>query len=139
MITPQAKLASDEDETVVPILEETVRLHKRQVATGKVSVRTVVDSIEEVASADLKSETAEVTRVSIDKIVDEAPGVRTEDGVVIIPVVEEVMVVEKRLLLKEELHIRRVMETEAVEVPVTLRKQRAIIEHQQGSDEEDRP
>ena len=44
------------------------------------------------------------------------------------PVVEEVVVVEKRLVLKEEIHIRRTAQTEAVEVPVTLRKQRAVVE-----------
>jgi stress response protein YsnF len=37
-------------------------------------------------------------------------------------------VVEKRLVLKEELHIRRRVTHENVEVPVTLRKQRAVIE-----------
>jgi stress response protein YsnF len=39
-----------------------------------------------------------------------------------------VLVVEKRLVLKEELHIRRRIEIETAEVPVTLRKQRAIVE-----------
>ena len=48
----------------------------------------------------------------------------------IVPVVEEVLVVEKRLVLKEELHIRRTSQTELVEVPVTLRKQRAVVERQ---------
>jgi stress response protein YsnF len=45
-------------------------------------------------------------------------------------VLEEVLVVEKRLVLKEELHIRRRVETETVEVPVTLRKQRAVVERE---------
>jgi stress response protein YsnF len=54
--------------------------------------------------------------------------VRTEGDVVIVPVLEEVLVVEKRLVLKEELHIRRDATRENVEVPVTLRKQRAVIE-----------
>ena len=42
--------------------------------------------------------------------------------------------VEKRLVLKEELHIRRRIDTEAVEVPVTLRKQRAIVEREAPDD-----
>jgi stress response protein YsnF len=45
-----------------------------------------------------------------------------------VPVLEEVLVVEKRLVLKEELHIRRRATTETVEVPITLRKQRAVVE-----------
>jgi len=38
------------------------------------------------------------------------------------------MVIEKRLILKEELHIRRCTSAEQVRVPVSLRKQRAVIE-----------
>jgi stress response protein YsnF len=64
----------------------------------------------------------------VDRVVSEAPGVRTEGGVTIVPVLEEVLFVEKRLVLKEELHIRRTATTETVELPVTLRKQRAVIE-----------
>jgi stress response protein YsnF len=41
------------------------------------------------------------------RIVETAPEIRTEGDVTILPVVEEVLVVEKRLVLKEELHIRR--------------------------------
>ena len=44
------------------------------------------------------------------------------------PVSEEVLVVEKHPVLKEELHFRRRVEAKATEVPVTLRKQRAIVE-----------
>jgi stress response protein YsnF len=54
--------------------------------------------------------------------------VRTEGDVTILPILEEVLVVEKRLVLKEELHIRRHLARENVEVPVTLRKERAVVE-----------
>ena len=46
----------------------------------------------------------------------------------IVPVFEEVLVVEKRLVLKEELHLRKCTSVEAVEAPVTLRKQTARVE-----------
>jgi stress response protein YsnF len=48
----------------------------------------------------------------------------------IVPVLEEILVVRRQLVLKEELHIQRRVETEAVPVPVTLRKQRAIVERE---------
>jgi stress response protein YsnF len=54
--------------------------------------------------------------------------VRTEDDVMIVPVLDEVSVVQKQLVLEEELHIRRQVESEAVEVPVTLCKQWAVVE-----------
>jgi stress response protein YsnF len=66
--------------------------------------------------------------VPIDRLVDVAPAIRTEGDVTIIPVVEEILVVETKLVLKEEVHIRRTLTKETVEQSVTLRKQRAIVE-----------
>ena len=115
-------------EEIIPVVEETATVGKRQVVTGRVRVQTVTDTLEELAHADVQRETVEVTRVPVDKMVEAAPEIRTEDDVTIVPVLEEVLVVEKRLVLKEELHIRRRVATEAVEVPVSLRKQRAVVE-----------
>lgn len=117
-----------ETREVLPLVEEELRIDKRSVTTGKVRVRSVVDTVEEVARADLTGERVEVTRVPIDREVEAPPPTRTEGDVTIVPVMEEILVVEKRLVLKEELHIRRHVTHENVEVPVTLRKQRAVIE-----------
>jgi uncharacterized protein (TIGR02271 family) len=113
---------------VIALAEEEVRLDKRMVTTGKVRVRTIVDVETELAKATLDGETVEVTRVPINRIVDQAPGIRVEDNVTIIPVLEEILIVEKRLVLKEEVHIRKLATTEDVEIPVELRKQHAVIE-----------
>jgi uncharacterized protein (TIGR02271 family) len=115
-------------EEVVPLAEEIATIAKRQVVTGRVRVQTLTDTAEELAKATLKSDTVEVTRVPVDKVVETAPEIRTEGNVTIVPVLEEVLVVEKRLVLKEELHIRRRATTETAEVPVTLRKQRVVVE-----------
>jgi uncharacterized protein (TIGR02271 family) len=112
----------------VPIVEEDLRVGKRAVTTGRVRIRSVTDNVEEIARATLDEEMVEVTRVPIGREIEAAPAVRTEDGVVIVPIIEEVLIVEKRLVLKEELHIRRTVAHEEVEIPVTLRKQRAVIE-----------
>jgi hypothetical protein len=71
-----------------------------------------------------------VERVPIDREVSETPSIREEDGVTIVPVVEEILVVERRLRLKEELHIKKVRRTEDVEVPVTVRSTRATVERE---------
>jgi uncharacterized protein (TIGR02271 family) len=117
-------------EEILPLVEETATVHKQEIVAGKVRVRTVTDTVEELAKANLQSDSVEVTRVPVDKVVDTAPEIRTEGDVTIVPVLEEVLVVTKRLVLKEELHIRRRVETETVEVPVTLRKQRAVVERE---------
>ncbi len=113
---------------VIPIVEEELTLDERMVTTGKVRVRTVVDVIDDMVRASLDEERVEITRVPIDRTVDHVPDIRTENDVTIIPVMEEILVVEKRLVLKEELHVRKRITTEKVEVPVQRRKQRAIVE-----------
>ena len=118
----------EHDRQVIPIVEETVRIDKRQTVSGKVRVRTEVNSVEQVVRETLTDETVEVTRVPINRRIEQIPEVRTENGVTILPVIEERLVVEKQLFLKEELHIRRDVNTETVEVPVTLRSERAIVE-----------
>ena len=119
---------SGSEDMVLPLMEEVARIGKRQVTTGKVRVTTVSDTIEEVAGATLQGEEVDIVRVPVDRVVSEAPVMRTEGEVTIVPILEEILVVEKQLVLKEELHIRRRATSEKVEVPVTLRKQRAVIE-----------
>jgi uncharacterized protein (TIGR02271 family) len=121
-------------EELIPLVKEVATVDKRQVVTGRMRVQTVTDTVEEFAHADVQRETVEVTRVPIDKVVETVPGIRTDGDVTIVPVLEEVLVVEKRLVLKEELHIRRRVEQETIEVPITLRKQRAIIERTDPDD-----
>ena len=121
-------MADERTTEVIPLIEEELHLEKRSSVTGKVRVRTETEAVEEIARATLDGENVEVTRVPVGREVSAAPAVRTEGDVVIVPVLEEILVVEKRLVLKEELHIRRQVRTEQVEVPVQLRKQRAIVE-----------
>ena len=61
----------------------------------------------ETSTDTLFAEEADVRRVPVNRIVSEAPQTRQEGEVTIVPIVEEVLVVEKRLLLKEEIHIVR--------------------------------
>jgi uncharacterized protein (TIGR02271 family) len=116
---------------VLPVIEETARIEKRIVETGRVRVRTETEAQDQVLRESLRSEAVDVTRVPIDRTLAEGeaiPGIRDVDGVTIIPVLEEILVVEKRLVLKEEVHIRKTSADEDVEVPVTLRRQRAVVE-----------
>jgi stress response protein YsnF len=116
------------EELSIPLVEESLVVEKRSAVTGRVRVSTKTDVVETLAGLDLNAEAIEVTRVPIDREVDAAPSVRTEGDLTIIPVMEEVLIVEKRLVLKEEIHIRRIASQEHVEVPIALRKQSAIIE-----------
>ena len=119
------------ESVTLPVIEETARIGKRMVETGRVWVQTRTETREQVLRETLRSDAVEVTRVPIDRVIadgETAPIVRTENGVTIIPVLEEVLVVEKRLVLKEEVHLRRTAVDEAVEVPVALRRQHAVVD-----------
>jgi uncharacterized protein (TIGR02271 family) len=109
------------------LVEEELRVTKREVERGRVVIRTRVDEREELAEASLQQEDVTVERVPVGRVIDAVPSVREEDGVLIVPVVEEQLVVETRLILKEELRITRTVRTEEVQVPVRLRAERAEI------------
>ncbi|TQN59155.1 DUF2382 domain-containing protein [Agrobacterium tumefaciens] len=117
-----------EPEEKLSLIEEQLVVDKLAVSDGRVRVSTKTDFVTEIAEARLDSENVEVTRVPIGREVQEAPSVRTDGDVTIVPVMEEILVVEKRLMLVEEIHIRRVATTEDVSIPVELRKQRATVE-----------
>lgn len=130
--TPASTDRAEAEQTdVVSLVEETARIDKRVIETGRVRVSTRTEVIEETLRESLRSDAVAVTRVPIDRVIadgDPLPQVRTEDGITIIPVLEEILVVEKRLVLKEELHLRQTSSVEDVEVPVTVRRQHAVVE-----------
>ncbi len=69
-----------------------------------------------------------IERVKLDRAVDVAPPLRDEGNTTIISLVEERLVVEKRLFVVEEIHVTRETTQERVAIPVTLRATRATIE-----------
>ena len=115
------------EEFRIPIIEEQAHIAKR-LTTERVRVRTSPVSEEVVVRDAVQSETVEVTRVPIGREVAETPLTRTEGDVTIIPVLEERLVVEKRLVLVEEVHVRRTTRTEQIELPTTLRRTRVDVE-----------
>jgi uncharacterized protein (TIGR02271 family) len=117
-----------EDRDTIAVTEERLDLQKRRVVTGGVRLRTETQSHDELVSAELNGESVEVTRVPVDCEVTTPPDIRHEGGVTIVPVLEERLVVEKRLVLVEEIHLRRKPTQERVEIPVTLRRQNVVVE-----------
>lgn len=110
------------------LVQETAVVTKRRVVTGKVRVRTETDDVQRIVADELRRDDVEVTRFPLDRVVEVAPPIRTEGDVTILPVVAEVLVIEKRLMLVEEIHVRRTARRESVEIPVKVRRQRAVVE-----------
>lgn len=129
-----------EDRTVVteeriPLVEERLRIDKHWVESGRVRVRTVTETVPQMLREELASEEVEIARVAVDRPLDGPAEMRTEGDVTILPVVEERLVIEKRLFVVEEIHIRRVVRREPIEDEFMLRRQRADVERSQGSGE----
>ena len=96
-------------EVVVPLAEETLSVSKREVETGRVRVALTVEAGTVVARETLRGRRIAVERVPIGRMLTEgepAPQRREEGDTLVVPVVEEVAVVVRRLALREEVRLR---------------------------------
>jgi stress response protein YsnF len=122
---------SNEQDVSIPVIEERARLNKVVVDTAKVRIRTETEEYTTRIYDDLLRDVVDVKHVAIDQEITSVPEVRTEGNVLIIPVVEEVLVVQKKMVLKEEIHLARSTELQPFAQKVTLRKQHAVVERQE--------
>ena len=100
-----ASLHAEPAGTVIPVIAEEAHIHKERRVTGKVRLRKIVHHEEQTLDEPLLKERVSMERVAIDQWVDEAPPIRNEGETLVVPVVEEVLVVEKRLRLREEIRL----------------------------------
>jgi len=70
----------------------------------------------------------EIERVEINQFVETAPAVRYEGDVMIVPVLEEVVVTQKRLLLREEVRLVKRREEISNAQKATLRREEITLE-----------
>ena len=121
-----------DDRAVLPLVEETLRVGKRRVETGRIRVSVATATNERLAREALRTERAEVEYCAIGRELaegEDAPTTRLEkDGTSVVPVIEEILVVERRLVPREEIRLRLVAAEEAVEQAAKLRRQRAGVE-----------
>ncbi len=116
----------------LPVIEETLQVGKRVVSTGRgvrVHKQVVTDKVR--IEEQLSAPTVTVVRVPQDRWIDPAapPAQRQEGDTLVIPVLEEVLVVEKRLRLREEIHITTVQHHAPWSQAVTLRTEQVDIQH----------
>ena len=113
---------------VIPVVQETLRIEKREFESGRVVVHKTVTERDEMAEILLRQQDLIVERVPIGRAVSEAPQTRQDGDTLIVPILEEVLVVEKRLMLKEELHIRKHSSERTEQRKVRLRTEHVEIE-----------
>ena len=108
-------------------------VRKERVATETVRLRKRVHEDEEVLDVPVQTETIEVERVPVGRWLDAPADVRQEGDTTVYPVVEEVLVVEKRLRLVEEVRVTRRQETRQVQERVGLRREEIVVEREAAS------
>lgn len=113
---------------VIPVIEELIQIDINEVETGV--VRLVKHVTEETQTVDIPTTKEEVIvdRVAIYQYVDTPPVIRYEGDTTIIPVLREVLVTEKKLLLVEEVHVTKRRTTEQDTQTFTLRKEEVTVE-----------
>ncbi len=98
-------LEPEDDRIVIPVIDEEVVAGARAVKTGGVRVNKHVETRLKKVEVNLQQEEVDVRRVPVNREIDRVPPVRRKGDTVIVPVVEEELVVTKRLVLKEEIHL----------------------------------
>ena len=136
MTTMEQTDSVNSERLVVPILNEELKISREKVVTGGVRVHKTVQERTETVDQPTFEEKIEVERVTVNQFVDAPPPVRYEGDVMIMPLLEEVLVVEKRLVLREEVRISKHSETVNKPQQIVLRRENATVERIEPSAEQ---
>jgi uncharacterized protein (TIGR02271 family) len=130
---PGSSAANLDDDVKLTLAAEELVVGKEAIETGRLRVTKQTHTREAVVDENLLSERAEIETIPIGRQILEMPSIRQEGETTIIPIVEEVLHTERRLILKEEVRITRRRTTEQFHDRVTLRYQEAVISRVQGA------
>ena len=126
-----AELPTGEAAVTISVIQESLEIGTRTVDTGRgVRISKTVAELPFEVSEILHHDEISVLHVPIDRIVavGEAPASRYEGDTLIIPIVEEVVVVERRLRIKEELHVTTTRREEQYAETVMLKSEQVHVE-----------
>ena len=118
----------DSTQIVIPLLAEQLKIARQKVLTGGVRVHKTVNERTETIDEPTLKEEMEIQRVPVNQFITEAPAVRYEGDVMIVPLMEEVLVVEKKLVLREEIRITKRRNTLRNPQQYVVRREEATLE-----------
>lgn len=122
--------ASVSNDVRIPVIQEELSLGHRVVETGH-GIRLHKTVTEETLRIDdsLPAQELQVEHVAVNLWVDGTPPTQRQEGdTLIIPVLEEVLVVQKRLRLTEEIRITARTRMQPLSEQVVLRKEHVAVE-----------
>ena len=129
-LEPRHRTGSEpgEQALVLPVIQEALDVETRSVETGRVRLHKVVHEREALVDPPLLREEVVVERIPVNRIVEGQVSMRSEGDTLIIPVLEEVLAVEKLILLKEEVHVTKRRGETRTPQRVMLRREEAVVE-----------
>ena len=117
-----------ENDVVVPVIREELHADAVPVMTGGVRVTKQVHTHEEILEQELRKSHAEVKRVAANRVVDGPQPVRRAGNTLIIPLVSEILRIEKQWVVTEEIHVTQTEEIETARQSVPVSREEAQIE-----------
>ena len=118
---------------IIPLARERLTIGRRRVDVGRVIVRTKTEIDRVVVDEVVERDDIRIERAPVDRFIDEPAPPRYEGDTLVIPVIEEVLVVTRRLRLVEEVRITpRVVHRRHRET-VPVRRQRVEVERRATS------
>ena len=127
-------LQSTGSSVVVPVIAEKVVTRVREAPRRTLRIRRRVVEQPTPVETPIWQERIDVQHVPVDAFVETAPSARWEGDVLVVPCVEQVVVVETRLKVREELRIRTIREQVVDRQTITLRRHEVEIEPQEQDD-----
>ncbi len=126
----------DEGTRRLPVIEESLHVAKQAVDRGGYRIHKQIETREQLVDELLRTEQVEIERRPINTAIADGavPQTRQEGDTLIVPVIEEMLVTVKRLVLVEEVRITRVQGTHRKPQTFTLRKEHIEIERLAAED-----
>ena len=121
-------MASDSEPVVIPVAREDASIHRERVEKGVVRVRKIVHERTELIDEPMLHDEVDIEHVAINRPVEAPEPPREEGNVLVIPVYEEVVTVQRQWILKEEVRLRRREVQTRHREQVVLRDEEAVVE-----------
>jgi uncharacterized protein (TIGR02271 family) len=123
------RLDDDTNESrTLELREEELHVQREMREVGQAELRTRIEEVPARLEVEAFDEEVEVEHVPIGQVVSERRQPYQDGETLIVPIYEEQLVVTKRLLLREELHVRRTRTMRRELFEDTLRRERLEVD-----------
>jgi len=129
--------ASDKPQ-VIPVAQEEAQVAKRRVESGAVRVRKFVRERVEMIDEPMLHDEVDIEHIAINRVVEAPTPPREEGDVLVVPVYEEVVTVQRQWVLKEEIRLRRREVQTRHREQVTLRAEEITVQRRSSHPEENK-